>query len=115
MPIDGRVQHIFSRLTLLNHTTMALFFSNSWSTLKQTFAEWSEDKVPQLGAALAFYTALSIAPLLVISLAVAGMFFGEDAARGEVQQQLGSLVGEEGSKAIQQMIANANKPTEGVV
>jgi membrane protein len=89
--------------------------TDSWSMLKQTFAEWTEDKVPQLGAALAFYTALSIAPLLVISLAVAGMVFGKDAARGEIQQQLGSLVGSEGGKAIQQMIANADKPAEGTV
>jgi len=94
---------------------MAISFADSWGMLKQTFAEWSEDKVPQLGAALAFYTALSIAPLLVISLAVAGMIFGQDAARGQIQQQLGSLVGAEGGKAIQQMIANASKPTEGTV
>src|SRR5215216_4203413 len=94
---------------------MALTFTDSWSMLKQTFAEWSEDKVPQLGAALAFYTALSIAPLLVISLAVAGMVFGEDAARGGVEQQLGSLIGGEGAKAIQQMIANASKPAEGIL
>ena len=59
---------------------------NSWSLLKQTFSEWSEDKVPQLGAALAFYTALSIAPLLVISLGVAALVFGQDAARGEIQR-----------------------------
>jgi membrane protein len=89
--------------------------TDSWSMLKQTFAEWTEDKVPQLGAALAFYTALSIAPLLVISLAVAGIVFGKNAARGEIQQQLGSLVGSEGGKAIQQMIANADKPAEGTV
>src|SRR4051812_9163266 len=94
---------------------MAISFADSWGMLKQTFTEWSEDKVPQLGAALAFYTALSIAPLLVISLAVAGMIFGQDAARGQIQQQLSSLVGAEGGKAIQQMIANASKPTEGTV
>ena len=94
---------------------MAFALTDSWPMLKQTFAEWTEDKVPQLGAALAFYTALSISPLLVISLAVAAMVFGADAARGEIQQQLGSLVGEEGGKAIQQMIANANKPAEGTV
>jgi membrane protein len=92
-----------------------MVLTDSWAILKQTFAEWTEDKVPQLGAALAFYTALSIAPLLVISLAVAGMVFGKDAARGEIQQQLGSLVGSEGGKAIQQMIANADKPAEGTV
>jgi membrane protein len=89
--------------------------SRAWAMVKQTFANWNEDKVPQLGAALAFYTALSIAPLLVISLAVAGMVFGEEAARGQIQQQMGSLVGEQGGKAIQQMIANASKPSEGIL
>jgi membrane protein len=88
---------------------------NGWSLIKQTLAEWNEDKVPQLGAALAFYTALSIAPLLVISLAIAAMIFGEDAARGEIQNQMQSMVGDEGAKAIEEMIASANKPTTGTV
>jgi membrane protein len=88
---------------------------NTWSLLGQTFSEWSEDKVPQLGAALAFYSALSIAPLLVIALGVAAMFFGEDAARGELDNQIQSMVGEEGGKAIQDMVANANKPTTGTI
>src|SRR4051812_10239004 len=99
----------------MSSVTMPSALTDSWSMIKQTFAGWTEDKVPQLGAALAFYTALSIAPLLVISLAIAGMIFGEDAARGGVQQQLSSLIGEEGGKAIQQMIANANKPAEGTL
>ena len=94
---------------------MQPIFDNGWSLLKQTFAEWTEDKVPQLGAALAFYTALSIAPLLVISLAIAAMIFGEDAARGEIQHQMQSMVGDEGAKAIEEMIASANKPTTGTV
>ena len=95
------------------HIAMLSALTNGWSILKQTIAEWTEDKVPQLGAALAFYTALSIAPLLVISLAVAGMVFGKDAARGEVQQQMSSLVGEQGGKAIEQMIASARQTQRG--
>jgi membrane protein len=54
-----------------------------WGLTKESFSEWSHDKVPQLAAALAFYTLFAIAPLLVISIAVAGMIFGEEAARGE--------------------------------
>ena len=60
---------------------MGRFFSTSWNLLKQTGLDWVEDKVPQLIAALAFYTALSIAPLLVISLGVAAAVFGQDAAQ----------------------------------
>jgi membrane protein len=89
--------------------------SGVWGMIRQTFREWSEDKVPQLGAALAFYTALSIAPLLVITLGIVAFFLGTEAAGGQITQQLGALVGEEGGKAIEDMIASANKPTEGIV
>jgi membrane protein len=86
-----------------------------WSLVRQTFNDWSEDKVPQLGAALAFYTALSIAPLLVIALGAAALFYGDEAARSQVSQQLSSLVGPEGGEAIEEMVANANQPTTGTV
>jgi membrane protein len=88
---------------------------NPWTLLKETASEFSEDKVTQLGAALAYYTALSIAPLLVISLTIAGQVFDESAARGELQSQLQSLVGADGAKAAEQMIESANKPTEGII
>src|SRR5690242_15770722 len=94
---------------------MANIFSGSWSLIRQTASEWSKDKVPQLGAALAYYTALSIAPLLVISLSIVALIYGQEAASGQVQTQLQSLVGDEGAKAIQQMIESANKPTEGSI
>jgi membrane protein len=89
--------------------------SKRFPLVSQTVSGWIDDKVPQLGAALAFYTALSIAPLLVISLGVAALVFGEEAARGQVLVQMRSLVGDQGAQAIQEMIANANKPTEGVI
>jgi membrane protein len=89
--------------------------SSVWQLLKQTFAEWSEDKAPQLGASLAFYSALSIAPLLVIALAIAGFFLGEDAARGQIVHELQSLVGPDGGKAIEDMIQSANKPSTGII
>ena len=53
---------------------------SAWSLLRQTVSEWSEDKVPRLGAALAFYTALSIAPLLVLTLRIAAYFFSATCA-----------------------------------
>src|SRR5690606_26654793 len=87
----------------------------AWQLLKKTVAEWIEDKAPQLGASLAFYTAISIAPLLVIALAVAAYFFGEDAARGELVGQMRSLVGEQGGQAIEDMIDSADKPGTGSV
>lgn len=86
-----------------------------WSLLRQTFADWSEDKAPQLGAALAFYTALSIAPLLVLALAAAGAVFGAEAARGQIAEQMEQLVGEAGSQAIEDMIASAREPKAGTM
>jgi membrane protein len=88
---------------------------DAYKLLRETFAEWSEDKVPQLGASLAFYSAISLAPLLVIVLAFAALFFGDDAARGGVVTQLRGLVGEEGGKAIEGMIQNASKPGTGIM
>ncbi|MDB5338852.1 MAG: hypothetical protein JWN70_4471, partial [Planctomycetaceae bacterium] len=67
---------------------MSLNFNDSWQLLRQTFSDWNDDKVPRLGAALAFYTALSIAPLLVLSLRVAATVFGDEAARGEIERQV---------------------------
>lgn len=80
-----------------------------WPLLKQTFSDWSEDKAPQLGASLAFYSALSIAPLLVIALAIAAAVVGDEAAHGGVVGQLESLVGKQGGEAIESMLESANK------
>jgi membrane protein len=95
---------------------MKLGAGNLWPLLRQTFSDWSEDKVPQLGAALAFYTALSIAPLLVIVLAVVGYFYGDSAAvQKEMNAQMQSMVGSEGAQALSDMVESANKPTQGIV
>jgi membrane protein len=87
----------------------------AWRLLKQTAHDWSADNVPRLGASLAFYTALSIAPLLVVALGIAGFFFGDQAARGEISRQLETLVGDQSGKAIQQLIASAHQPATGTV
>jgi membrane protein len=79
----------------------------------RTWAKWNAYRIPQLGASLAFYTALSIAPLLIISLSVGAFVFGDEAARGEVAAQMRSLVGEQGAQAIQQMIKSADRPATG--
>jgi membrane protein len=86
-----------------------------WKFVTQTFQEWNEDNVPQLGAALAFYAAFSIAPLLVIALSVAALFFGEDAVRGEIARQTQTLMGDQAGKAVEQLIVNAKEPTAGSV
>lgn len=87
---------------------------SAWSLLKAAASDWSEDNASRLAASLACYTLLSIAPLLVVSVAVAGLVFGQDAARGEIARELGSIVGTEAAKAIEAIIAHAKRPEAGV-
>src|SRR5688572_6857595 len=81
--------------------------SNVFSFLKEMYAEWTADNCFQLAAALSYYTLFSIAPMLIIVISVAGYFFGEDAINGEIQSQMGSLVGKDGAEAISKMIKSA--------
>ncbi|MEP7152329.1 MAG: YihY/virulence factor BrkB family protein [Nitrospira sp.] len=85
-----------------------------WDLLKQTAAQWSQDKIPRHGAALAYYTVFSIVPLLVIIIAMVGLVFGQDAAQSYILQQLGSLLGEQSTAAIKDMIQRASQPSTGV-
>jgi membrane protein len=71
---------------------------------------WLEDYAPSMGAALAYYTLFSLAPLLLIVISVAGMIFGEDAARGEIALQLRSLMGDSGAKAVQDLLSRMHEP-----
>ncbi|HEY9767921.1 MAG TPA: YihY/virulence factor BrkB family protein [Coleofasciculaceae cyanobacterium] len=81
--------------------------------IKEAFGEWQQDKASMLAAALAYYTVFSIAPLLVIAIAIAGAVFGQDAAQGEIVSQINQLVGQEGAEAIETILANANRPQLG--
>lgn len=86
-----------------------------FALLKDTVAEWNEDHAPRLGAALAYYTIFSIAPLLIIAVAIAGFVFGRDAAQNELVNQLQGLIGQQGAEAIQTMVANAGRPSAGII
>lgn len=89
--------------------------TDTWATIKETASDWLEDDAARLAAALAYYSLLSLAPLLVISVAVAGFFFGEDAAKGKVAGELGAVVGAQAAQGIQSVAANAQSPTSGIV
>jgi membrane protein len=82
---------------------------------QETFQEWSKDKASRLSAALAYYTIFSIAPLLIIVIAIAGAVFGEEAASGQIFAQIQGLVGEAGAKLIQEAIKNASQPKQGAI
>ncbi|MBA4143802.1 MAG: YihY/virulence factor BrkB family protein [Nitrosospira sp.] len=86
---------------------------NIWSVVKVSFTSWLEDYAPSMGAALAYYTMFSIAPLLLIVISTAGLVFGEEAVRGEIFGQLRGLMGEEGALAVQGLLESVSKPEEG--
>lgn len=83
--------------------------------LKRTFKEWGEDKGTALAAALAYYTTFSLAPLLVLVIAIAGLFGGYEATQGLVMTQIEDLVGIEGREFVQSMIENAAQPATGII
>lgn len=80
---------------------------------KRTLKEFGDDKAPRLGAALAYYTIFSIAPLLLIAIAIAGFVFGQEAAHNEISAQLGGLLGPEAANILEEMIKSAAKPKTG--
>ena len=82
---------------------------------KQSFTEFGDDKAQRLAASLAYYTIFSIAPLLLIAIAIAGLAFGRAQAQAEIVAQLRGLMGTAGAKAIEEMLANAAKPKTGTL
>lgn len=83
--------------------------------LKDAVMAWSDDKAARLGAALAFYTMFSLAPLLLIVMGIAGFIFGKENAQHQMVGQLDRLVGSQGSQAVESMLESASKPGSGVI
>lgn len=88
---------------------------NAWCLAKASFNAWLDDYAPSMGAALSYYTLFSIAPLLIIVIAVAGLAFGADAVQNHVFGQLRGLIGDEGAIAIQGLIKSASSPGRSVL
>ncbi len=82
--------------------------------LKQAGVAWIDDYAPSMGAALAYYTMFSLAPLLLLVISIAGLVFGADAARGQIVSQLGGLIGEEGAVAVQGLLKSASHPAQSL-
>jgi membrane protein len=91
----------------------------SWRTLvtviKQTASDWLEDDASRLAASLAFYTLLSLAPLVIIAVAVAGVVLGPEAARGQIAGELSRVVGRDAARGLQAVVASAQSPASGTV
>ena len=88
------------------------FFGNAFSLLKQTFNEWLQDKAPQLGAALAYYTVFSLAPLILVLLAIVGMIFCDDPAGAwdKITQQMSYFLDPSAVQVVQNIAQKASQP-----
>lgn len=88
---------------------------NAWLLIKESFREWFADKAPRLGAALSYYTVFSLAPVLLVVIAVAALVLGPEAAQGKIVEQFGGLLGEDGASIVQDMLRNADRSGGGVL
>lgn len=86
-----------------------------WPLLKRSYQEWSEDEAPRLAAALAYYTIFSLAPVLVIVVAVAGLAFGADDVRGALIGQVRGLLGDDGADLVLGMLREAARPKDSLL
>lgn len=81
-----------------------------WQLLKTTWKEWNEDEASQLAASLSYYTAVSIAPLLVLVVVIVGFFLGRQTAESQLMTQLQAAMGEQGSQFLAAILENADRP-----
>jgi membrane protein len=86
-----------------------------WNLARDTVLAFVEDGALSRGAAIAFYTVTSIAPLLLIVVAIGGLVFGRDAAQGAITEQLTGLMGSQTAQLLEQAVANASNPSSGVL
>ncbi len=90
-------------------------FRRLFDLCRRAVVSWVDDFAPSMGAAISYYTVFSLAPLLVIVIAVAGAVFGREAVQGEIVGQLQGLIGREGAIAVQGLIKSASEPAKGLV
>ena len=90
-------------------------FKQWWTLVRSAADAWVDDYAPSMGAALSYYTIFSLAPLLLIVISVAGLFFGTEAVRGEIFGQLRGLMGDDAAKAIEAILTTVSKPAESII
>jgi membrane protein len=86
-----------------------------WTVAKEAVANWSSHKDARQGAALAYYSVFSLGPIILIAVAVAGLFFGQEAVTAQVMSSLKGMLGDTGAQAIEAMLASASRPATGVL
>ena len=95
--------------------TSASWIGREWQIFLAAANAWMDDYAPSMGAALSYYTLFSLAPLLVLIIAIAGMVFGQDAAQGAIIAQFQGIMGKEGAMAVQRLLTAAREPSTGTV
>jgi membrane protein len=103
--------------TQRNSDTSKSFFGNVFSLLKQTFQEWLQDRAPQLGAALAYYTVFSLAPLVLVLLAIVGVIFRDDPAGAwnKITQQMSYFLDPSAVQVVQNIAQKASQPGKSTI
>ncbi len=86
-----------------------------WRLLRESVLAFIDDGVLSRGAAIAYYTVTSLAPILIIVISIAGIFFGQEAARGALQGELGGLMGHDGAQVLQDILKHASSPKTGTI
>src|SRR4051794_24162101 len=94
---------------------MTMYLNQAYHLVRAAIAAFLEDRVPRLGAALAYYSVFSLAPLLLIAVAIAGLVFGHDAAMGYVANEIQGYVGRKDAVAIQDMVQHARHPATSTI
>ena len=89
-------------------------FSTPWKMLKETVLAFINDEALSRGAAIAFYTVTSIAPVLLIVIAIAGLAFGQEAAQNAITAQLSDLMGQQTAEVLQAAVASASSKSSGI-
>src|ERR1041384_8323011 len=92
-----------NRLTVFRHV------------FEDTVSEWSSDRAPSLGGALAYYPVFSLVPLLATVVALCGLLSGQETTSSSLPQQFGNFLGEESTEAIKNMIQRASQPSSGLI
>lgn len=105
-----------SQTARVNHPTASpkITLNMLGRIFRRALAGWWKDDVPRLGASLAYYTLFSLAPILVVAIAIGGLVFGPEAVRGEIVGQIKGLIGRDGAEAVQAMLEGAAKPSSSV-
>jgi membrane protein len=99
----------------LDHPLTTNIFRDLGQMLSQSFAEWKRHNAPRLGAALAFYTVLSMAPLLILVITLASLVFGRSGAQDQILAQATALLGEQGASVVKTILAKGQQPASGIL